>query len=68
MKKITIAVIVLGSISFTSCKKCADCHYDDANGNEVEIGEFCDDDLKNAEENGYQLNDTTLVTLHCEAH
>ncbi len=67
MKKVVIAIAVLGTISFASCKKCEECHYDDASGNEVQLGELCGDELKNAEENGYTVGDTT-VTLHCEEH
>lgn len=67
----TKSILAIGALTFTvvftSCKKCEHCHYDDANGNEVEIGELCDDELKNAEANGYAIGDTT-VTIHCEAH
>ncbi|MAZ38227.1 MAG: hypothetical protein P8I55_09070 [Crocinitomix sp.] len=67
MKKVIIAVAILFSIGMVSCQKCEECHYDGVDGSEVEIGEICGDDLKNAEENGYTVGDT-VVTIHCEAH
>jgi hypothetical protein len=67
MKKVVLTLGVLATIGFSSCKKCEECHYDAADGSEVEIGEICGDELKNAEENGYTVGDT-IVTIHCEAH
>jgi uncharacterized lipoprotein YehR (DUF1307 family) len=57
------------ALSLVSCKKeeCSMCHYDDANGNEVEIGEYCDDDRASLEANGYTVNGTTFPA-HCGAH
>ncbi len=67
MKKVGfIAAAAVLTISFASCKKCHDCHYDD-NGTEVEIGELCGDELESAEANGWALQDT-VVTVHCEEH
>jgi hypothetical protein len=51
----------------TSCQKCEECHYDGPGGEEVEIGELCDEDLENAEANGYAVGDTTY-TVHCHEH
>ena len=69
MKKraLTIAAAAFVVLAMASCKKCKDCHYDLA-GTEVEIGEFCDDDLAEVEANGYALNDSVTVTVHCEEH
>lgn len=66
MKKAILLITVLAGLSVASCKKCEECHYD-KDGAEVEIGEICGDDLKEAEENGYAVGDT-VVTIHCEAH
>ena len=67
MKKVVSVFAVLTAISFTSCNKCEECHYEDGNGGEVELGEICGDDLKDAEANGYAVGDT-VVTIHCEEH
>ncbi len=67
MKKVVLGIAVLGGLTFASCKKCEHCHYDLA-GVEVEIGELCDEELENAEANGYSINDSTTVTIHCEDH
>lgn len=67
MRKVAFFALVGAALTFASCEKCKDCHYD-VNGNEVEIGELCDDDLENAEANGYAINDSTTVTIHCEEH
>ena len=67
MKKYVLALGVVGSFVLFSCNKCHECHYDD-NGSEIEIGELCGEDLENAEANGYAINDSTTVTVHCEDH
>lgn len=59
--------IAAGFLFFaTSCKKCEECHYDGPNG-EVELGELCDDELEDAEANGYAVNDT-IYEVHCHEH
>ena len=64
MKKIAIILGVFSVVGFTSCKKCAECHYDTPTG-EVELeGEYCGDDLENIEANGYTLNGV-VYTVHC---
>ena len=66
--KSIFGIMALGlAVSFASCSKCEECHYDTADGTEVEIGELCDDALKDAEENGCAVGDTTY-TLHCHEH
>ena len=69
MKTKSILGIALLSLSFTfvSCKKCGECHYDAADGSEVELGEYCGDDLENLEKNGHVIDGTTY-TVHCGEH
>ncbi len=66
MKQIMLIAVVAVGGTISSCKKCHECHYDKA-GAEIEIGEFCDDELTAIEENGYTIGDSTYV-VHCEAH
>ena len=67
------AVVLFGGFlllsGLTSCKKCAECDYHDENDNEVELGEYCKDDLENIEAEGYydSSKDTTFE-VHCGAH
>lgn len=72
MKKNVILALAVISIGIMSCNKCHECHYElvDANGaeQEVELGEHCEDDLKDIEASGYKLNDSTTVEVHCHAH
>lgn len=51
----------------TSCKKCEECHYDGPNGEEVEMGELCDDELEDREQNGIEV-DGTVYDVHCHEH
>ncbi len=62
-----IALLGLAVVSFSSCKKCGECHYDAADGSEVEIGEYCGDDLEAIESSGYVVNGETF-TVHCGEH
>jgi Zn-dependent alcohol dehydrogenase len=64
-----LVVPMVGLLLFTaSCKKCEECHYDGPNDEEVEIGELCDDELEDAEANGYVVDGTTYE-VHCgEGH
>ncbi|MGB1104401.1 MAG: hypothetical protein ACPG21_12355 [Crocinitomicaceae bacterium] len=67
-KKAIFGIMSIGlAFSFASCSKCEECHYDAADGSEVEIGELCDDALEDAENNGYVVGDTTY-TVHCHEH
>lgn len=61
-----IAALAMQSV-LSSCKKCANCHYDDASGKEVEIGEYCGKDLENIEKNGMEVNGA-MVEIHCGEH
>jgi len=72
MKSVVLSVVAISFIGFTSCKKCSECHYEvmDSSGQEVEVelGEYCGDDLEAIEASGYQLNDSTNYEVHCHAH
>lgn len=72
MKQVFLLVSVVVFLTLTSCHKCSECHYESENSSgqevEIELGEFCDEDLENLELNGYQLNDSTIVEVHCHEH
>ena len=57
-------------IGFSSCKKdgCHECHYDGANGQIVELGEFCGDSLETIEANGYTDTSGVNHVVHCHGH
>lgn len=59
---LTIGTIVL------SCKKetCTECHYD-KDGQEIELGNKCGDEIENLENDGYILNGVKY-TAHCGEH
>ena len=63
MKKVGIIFAAVVFMGLSSCKKCADCHYDGPNGEE-ELGEKCGDELKSLEENGISINGNDYV-VHC---
>lgn len=66
MKKVVIlSLAAIGFIS-VSCKKCHECHYENGT-TEVEIGEYCDDDLTNIEASGFAVGDS-IYEVHCEDH
>jgi len=69
MKKIGFAAIAVLFLAVTSCKKeeCHECHYEDMDGQEVELGEKCDDALEQLEASGYAVNGTTY-DVHCHEH
>lgn len=63
-----IAALTIGTIGVSSCKKCSECHYDKA-GAEIELGEYCDEDLESVETNGYHHHDDdTTYEVHCHGH
>lgn len=63
---LTAALVV--AFGLTSCKKCSECHYD-KDGAEIELGEYCDDDLEEIEANGYHDHDAdTTYEAHCHGH
>jgi len=67
-KMILIAAIGLIAFATTSCKKCHECHYDKA-GTEIELGEYCDDELETLEADGYHNHDDdSTYEVHCHEH
>ena len=51
-------------IASTACNKeeCYECHYDGPNGEEVELeGEYCGSAAEDLENQGYVVNDTTML-------
>jgi hypothetical protein len=71
MKKVVrfaLPVVAFAALSLTSCKKCEECHYDDASGAEVELGEYCGEDLEEMEKNGNIEIDGVTYTVHCAEH
>lgn len=73
MKKVRLplmtAAVALVFAAFSCTKsECHECHYEDANDNEVELGEYCDEDLENLEANGYLDNNGDLHEVHCHEH
>ncbi|RFC55622.1 hypothetical protein [Brumimicrobium aurantiacum] len=65
-KKLILGAIIAVGFSFTSCEKCAECHYDGPNG-EVELGEYCGDDLEDIEDAGMSVNGEDYE-VHCHDH
>ena len=73
MKKTVIfgSFLLFVSGGLMSCKKCSECHYEAMeNGSEVEVelGEYCDEELETLEADGYSVNDSTVVEVHCHEH
>jgi hypothetical protein len=64
-----ISLVLAFTIVMVSCKRnqCHECHYDDATGNEVPLGEKCGDELENLEANGY-ADTTGSYVVHCHGH
>lgn len=58
--------LLLAGLSLTSCKKCSECHYDGPNS-QVEIGEFCGDELEQIESSGTEVNGVKYE-VHCHGH
>jgi hypothetical protein len=59
--------LIVCLLAFAACKpKCHDCHYD-KNGAEIELGEYCGDELEAIEASGF--TDTSGVyEVHCHEH
>lgn len=68
MKKRIILAAAIVTVTMLSCKKeeCHECHYE-RNGEEVELGERCDDELTDLEASGIMVNDT-IYDVHCHEH
>ncbi|MBM3161287.1 MAG: hypothetical protein FJY17_10185 [Bacteroidetes bacterium] len=67
IKFLTLAAFAI--FAFVGCKKdeCHECHYDAADGSEVELGEYCGDELEDLEEGGY-TDSTGNYEVHCHGH
>jgi len=65
-KKLLIGGTLMLGLAFTSCKKCAECHYDGPEG-QVNIGEYCGQDLEFIENDGYTVNEEKYE-VHCHDH
>jgi uncharacterized lipoprotein YehR (DUF1307 family) len=70
VKIFSAAVFMFASVALISCgkNKCEECHYELSNGSEVELGDYCGDDLKNIEKNGYTDSTGTNYEVHCGGH
>ncbi|MEX1192847.1 MAG: hypothetical protein WEA99_12805 [Brumimicrobium sp.] len=68
-KSVKLLIVPMFGLLFfaTSCKKCEECHYDGSDGDEVEMGELCDDELEEREQHGIVVGDTTYE-VHCHEH
>ena len=68
-KQFLVIGLALVAMTAVSCKKnqCSECHYDDAQGEEVELGEKCGDELETLESDGYNLGGVNYV-VHCHEH
>ena len=70
MKKsvIMLSFIALGAVTLSACgkSKCHECHYE-KDGQEIELGEKCGDDLEAIEASGYNDNGT-VYEVHCHEH
>lgn len=71
MKKVVLlsafALSFLVTTSSCNKNKCHDCHYDKA-GAEIEMGEYCGDELKQLEALGTFTDSTGTYTVHCHEH
>ncbi|MCB0738898.1 MAG: hypothetical protein KDC92_15420 [Bacteroidetes bacterium] len=61
------AIALFAFVSSCGKEECHECHYEDANNNEVELGEFCGDELENLEANGTTVNGVKY-DVHCHEH
>ena len=67
--KTLLGTLMFTMLILTACKKeeCHECHYEDASGAEVELGEKCGDDLESLEASGYNAGGTNYE-VHCHEH
>ena len=67
--KTLLGTLMFTMLILTACKKeeCHECHYEDASGAEVELGEKCGDDLESLEASGYNVGGTNYE-VHCHEH
>ncbi len=67
--RLMIGAFMFGALVLVSCKKeeCHECHYEDASGAEVELGEKCGDELEDIEASGINVGGTNYE-VHCHEH
>lgn len=65
--KLFFTALAFSTLSISCSKECHECHYEDANNNEVELGEKCDEELENLERDGYTVGGETFE-VHCHEH
>lgn len=69
IKRFATLSLIVTSVALVSCgkNKCEECDY--YKGNEdIELGEYCGDDLKDIEKNGYTDSTGTTYDVHCGGH
>lgn len=66
--QLSIGIVASVLLTLSSCKKeeCHECHYD-KNGEEVELGKKCGEDLENLEREGY-TDGANTYEVHCSEH
>lgn len=67
---VAIALMLIFSTGLHSCKKketCHDCHYENDNNQEVELGKKCGDELEKLESDGIVV-DGKKYEVHCHDH
>jgi hypothetical protein len=69
IKFLSAAMVITFATLFVSCDKndCHSCHYD-KNGEEIELGEKCGEELETLEANGYTDTTGNKYVVHCHAH
>ena len=65
-KLIFLVIATVMTLAVSSCKKCHECHYDKGD-EEIELGEYCGDDLEEIEANGFTDTSGTYE-VHCHEH
>lgn len=68
MKKVSFIFLGMLAMAAVSCNKsvCTECHYD-KDGEEVELGEYCDEDIERLENEGHTEGSVTYE-VHCGEH
>ena len=62
------ATLLMASVACNK-EECYHCHYDAADGSEVEIeGEYCGEAAEDLENTGFTAADGNVYTVHCGEH
>ncbi len=67
---VAVALMLIFSIGLHSCKKketCHDCHYENDNNQEVDLGKKCGNELEALERDGIVV-DGKKREVHCHDH